>query len=67
MQKLESDEKCRKLGSNVDFPISTTQRSMVRKNPDKDQRWGIVDEETLVQKCNFEGEIYELYRKSGET
>ena len=64
MQKSESDEKCEKLGSNFDFPISATWRSTVKITPDEDQRWEIVDEETLVEKCNFEGEIYALDRQS---
>ena len=28
---------------------------------DKDQRWGIVDEETVVDKYDFKEEIYALY------
>ena len=32
-------------------------RSMVRKKPDEDQRWGIIDEEILVRKGDFEEKI----------
>ena len=42
-------------------------RSTVRKMLDEDQRWGIIDEEIVVQKYNFEGEIYVLDRRTGET
>ena len=36
--------------------------STVRKMFDKDQQWGIVDEETVVRKYDFEEEIYALDR-----
>ena len=61
MQKSKSDEKCGKLGLNVDFLISATQISMVRKTPDENQWWGIVDEETMVWKYDFKEEIYALH------
>ena len=32
-------------------------RSMVRKMPDEDQQWGIIDEEILVPKGDFEEKI----------
>ena len=35
--------------------------------PDEDQRWGIVDEETMVRKYDFGEEIYALDRQTGET
>ena len=37
---------------------------MVRKNPDEYQWWGFVDEETMVWKYDFEGEIYVDQRDS---
>ena len=41
--------------------------STVRKTLDEDQRWGIVDKETMVRKYDFEGEIYVLDRQTKET
>ena len=34
---------------------------------DEDQRWGIVDEETMVRKYDFEEEISVLDRRTGES
>ena len=44
------------------YVISTDQRESKL-----DQRWGIIDEETMVWKYNFEEEIYALDRWSEET
>ena len=47
--------------SQTHIPQSTSYlRSTVRKMPDEYQRWGIVDEETVVQKYDLEEEIYAL-------
>ena len=42
-------------------------RSTVRKTSNEYQRWGIIDEEIMVQKYDFEEEIYVLDRRTGES
>ena len=40
---------------------------LIKEKPDENQRWGIVDEENVVRKYDFEGEMYVLDRRSRET
>ena len=41
--------------------------STVRKTPDEDQWWGIIDEEIMVWKYDFEEEICVLDPRTGES
>ena len=62
LQKYILEKSQTRIPQSASYLIST-----VRKTPNEDQRWGIVDEETVVWKYDFNGEIYVLDRRTEET
>ena len=76
MEDPIGDQRCRTIGaerqlrksrkdilekSQTRIPQSVSYlKSTVTKTPNEDQRWGIVDKETMAQKYDFEEESYAL-------